>query len=64
MQYDSNIDRFLDLHDCLEITKLGKSAWYRLIKEGKAPAPIKIGRKSVWSLNQVQQFMHELKDAA
>jgi len=46
--------RMLDLSDIIRSSKkrgllpIGKSALYELIRNGKFPRPLKIGRRSVW----------------
>jgi predicted DNA-binding transcriptional regulator AlpA len=36
---------------------LGKIQTWRLVREGKFPAPIKIGSKSVWPDNEYAQYL-------
>jgi len=49
--------RLLRLPACLALVGLGRSAWLDLVRERKAPQPIKIGRASVWLEGEVRQFI-------
>lgn len=45
------------LPDVLAIVALGRSAWLDLVKERKAPQPIKIGRATMWDKNEIQGWI-------
>jgi predicted DNA-binding transcriptional regulator AlpA len=50
--------RFLGLPKVLERMDVSKSTWYDLVKDGAAPKPCKLGRKSVWVEAEIDAFMH------
>ena len=41
-------------------TSLGRTLIYQLVKAGKFPAPIKIGRASRWRIADVEQWIAKL----
>jgi prophage regulatory protein len=49
--------RLIRLPVCLELVGLGRSAWLDLVREGKAPKPVKIGRATLWLESEVCQFI-------
>jgi len=57
-------DRFMELPEVLDRLKESRTSWYQKIKEGRAPRQIKLGRKSVWSENQISDYIETLKAAA
>lgn len=50
-------DRFLDFHKVKAITSIGRSYCYKLIRAGEFPAPVKLGKKSVWPESHIQQWI-------
>ena len=45
---------YLRLRQVLEIFPVSRSAWYRGIKEGRYPAPIKLGKRTAaWSVESI-----------
>lgn len=58
-----NNDRFLRVRDVIGdkespgIVPLSRSAWYELVRTGRAPAPVKIGRASLWRESDIQRFI-------
>jgi len=62
MEAETQVTDVLDpLSATLRATGASKPVWYRLIREGKAPAPIKIGRSSRWSRMEVQRWISDRK---
>ncbi|MFO1220320.1 MAG: AlpA family phage regulatory protein [Burkholderiaceae bacterium] len=49
--------RLIRLPACLGLVGLGRSAWLDLVRDGKAPKPVKIGRATLWLESEVQQFI-------
>lgn len=54
--------RFLSLRDVLDRLTISRSLLYELIKDPVQPfpAPIHIGRRSVWVENEVESYMQEI----
>lgn len=53
-------DRNLRLKQVLDITGLGKSKLYELIRDGEFPAPAKFGRASLWSEAKVLAWQNKI----
>ncbi|WP_157669328.1 AlpA family transcriptional regulator [Chitinibacter sp. GC72] len=51
---------FLTLHDILSALQVSKSALYQWIRDGKFPAPTKIGKTSRWNAETVNQALAKL----
>lgn len=51
--------RFLNMHDALKLTSLGKTYFFKLIADGKFPQPVKLGRRSAWPEAEVLRWMQE-----
>lgn len=47
------------LPQILKILPISKSKFWQLVKSGEFPKPIKIGRSSFWTMEQVQIFIQE-----
>lgn len=58
--------RFLSLRQVLERTSISRSLVYQLIKDEERPfpAPVHIGRRSVWIEGEVEAYMRDLIMAA
>lgn len=54
--------RFLSLRQVLDRTSISRSLVYQLIKDNERPfpAPVHIGRRSVWIEAEVNQYMNQL----
>ena len=50
-------DKLIRLRDVIEITTLRKTKIYDYIKKGIFPKQTKIGGSSVWSYNEVQDWI-------
>lgn len=51
--------RLLRLPRTLDRVGLQRTAWLELVRQGKAPKPIKIGRATLWLESEVQQFISD-----
>lgn len=54
-------DKLIKLHSVLELIQMSRDKWYRMVAEGKAPPPIKLGRSSFWSFQAIQKLIEEIK---
>ena len=43
----------------LEVMPISKSKFWLMVQKGEFPKPIKIGRSSFWTIEQVQNFIRE-----
>ena len=43
----------------LEVMPISKSKFWLMVQKGEFPKPIKIGRSSFWTIEQVQGFIQE-----
>ncbi len=49
---------FLRLHQILRLIPVGKSSWWRGVKEGRYPKPVKIApRTSAWRAEDIAALM-------
>ena len=57
--------RFLSLHQVLERTSISRSLVYQLIKDEERPfpAPVHIGRRSVWVEGEVEAYLRDVVEA-
>jgi excisionase family DNA binding protein len=56
-------DRLIRIKELMQIISVSKAQIYRLISEKKLPKPHKIGRTSLFSFNEVQKAIENLKNA-
>lgn len=52
-------DQLLRLPTVLATVGLGRTAWLEMVKAGRAPAPIKIGRATAWPASEVHAWIAE-----
>ncbi len=52
-------ERLLRMPDVIDQVGLNRTTIYKFIAEGRFPAPRKIGRVSVWSEQEVQQWIYD-----
>ena len=57
------VDVLLQLPEVCRQAGFGKTAIYRMIKEGTFPEPIKLGPASRWSQLEVQEWIQKQKAA-
>ncbi|WP_367652078.1 helix-turn-helix transcriptional regulator [Polynucleobacter antarcticus] len=43
----------------LKVMPISKSKFWLMVQKGEFPKPIKIGRSSFWTIDQVQGFIRE-----
>ncbi len=56
---------YIRLKFLLQLLPISKSSWYAGIKEGKFPAPTKLGpRTSAWRVSDVAELLERLADKA
>ena len=46
----------------LKVMPISKSKFWLMVQKGEIPKPIKIGRSSFWTIEQVQSFIKEKVD--
>ena len=49
----------LTVKDLMKLLKVSEPTIYALIKEGRLPEPIKYGRKNVWHLEDIKEFINK-----
>jgi prophage regulatory protein len=49
----------LRIPQILKVMPVSKSKFWLMVKKGEFPKPIKIGRSSFWTIEQVQKFLKE-----
>ena len=55
------LDRRVKLPFVLGVFAVGKSTFYRGIKSGKYPPPVKDGRSSFWYMSTIQEYLQVKK---
>ena len=48
----------------LKVMPVSKSKFWLMVQKGEFPKPIKIGRSSFWTIEQVQSFIQEKAERA
>ncbi len=48
------------LKEAMKVTGLGRSAWLERVRDGIAPKPIKIGRRTLWVKSEVHEWIEKL----
>lgn len=57
-------DELRKMREVLEMTRLSKSTIYKLIADGTFPAPVKVGRSSMWKYSAVLSWIDGLQNEA
>ncbi|WP_270421997.1 helix-turn-helix transcriptional regulator [Citrobacter amalonaticus] len=52
-------DKFVDMAFITQLTGLTDKWFYKLIKEGAFPKPIKLGRSSRWLQSEVEAWLQQ-----
>jgi prophage regulatory protein len=53
-------EKFITLHDVVQIVGFKKSTIYKMIRKGFFPSPVKIGRSSRWKMSEIRQWMENV----
>ena len=54
--------RLVRLPEVIALVGLGKTKIYAMVKDGKFPAPVKVGHASLWRSDAVVNWMESLVD--
>lgn len=55
-------DRLLRLRDVLEIIPVSRSDWWKGVKDGKYPSPVKLSpRVTVWRGSDLMRFIQDAR---
>lgn len=57
-------DKMVDMTFITELTGLSDKWFYKLIKDGEFPKPIKLGRSSRWLQSEVEAWLQERIEAS
>ena len=57
IQNNPGTDRLIRLPTVLQTVQGGRTWWLDLVKAGKAPQPVKIGRATFWQASELQAFI-------
>ncbi|GAB1440284.1 AlpA family transcriptional regulator [Escherichia coli] len=57
-------DQLVDIKFITEFTGLTDKWFYKLIKEGEFPKPIKLGRSSRWFKSEIESWLQERIDVS
>ncbi|CAI2140972.1 Predicted transcriptional regulator [Serratia fonticola] len=57
-------DKMVDMTFITELTGLSDKWFYKLIKDGAFPKPIKLGRSSRWLQSEVESWLQERIEAS
>jgi prophage regulatory protein len=55
---DTNVT-LMRIPQILKMMPISKSKFWLMVQKGEFPKPIKIGRSSFWTIEQVQAFIRE-----
>lgn len=51
---------FLRLPEVLRRVPMGRTAWYKAMKDGTAPAPVKLGAVAMWPEHEIEALARRL----
>lgn len=60
LRLDEREDTLLRLRDVLARVPISRTAWYRLVANGEAPAPIHLGRSALWRASEIATWIASL----
>ncbi len=61
--FRSSVEHLMRLEDILKLLPIGRTTFYRWIKEDKAPSPIKAGpRISLWRRSEIEAMIRRWED--
>jgi predicted DNA-binding transcriptional regulator AlpA len=52
-----NFERLIRLTSVLQTVQIGRTMWLDLVRAGKAPASVKIGRATFWQMSEIQAWI-------
>lgn len=52
-------ERLVRLPEVLRTVCFGRTAWLDLVRAGKAPQPVRIGRATFWQASELQRWIAE-----
>ena len=55
-------ERLLRISDVTQIVSVNRATWYRWVRNGLAPQPIRFGGSTFWTLTSVRKFVQEVID--
>ena len=59
MSNSNSVVTLMRIPQILEVMPISKSKFWLMVQKGEFPKPIKIGRSSFWTIEQVQTFIRE-----
>jgi prophage regulatory protein len=51
--------KLLDVPEVLGVTGIGRTAWLDAVREGRAPAPVRIGKRTFWLASDIESWIRE-----
>jgi prophage regulatory protein len=54
--------KLIPLPAVLELVPVGRAYWYELVRDGKAPRPVKLGKRSLWLESEIGQWVERLAE--
>lgn len=54
--------RLLPLNEVLARVPVCRAYWYELVRQGEAPRPIKLGKRSLWVEAELDQWLDKLAE--
>lgn len=57
VQSESQTIKLVRIPQILQMMPVSKSKFWLMVQKGEFPKPIKIGRSSFWTIDQVQAFI-------
>jgi prophage regulatory protein len=58
----SSTRKLIPLPAVLELVPIGRAYWYELVRDGKAPEPIKLGKRSLWLESEIAAWVERLAE--
>jgi predicted DNA-binding transcriptional regulator AlpA len=52
-----SLERLVRLPTVLQTVQTGRTMWLDLVRAGKAPASVKIGRATFWQMSEIQAWI-------
>jgi prophage regulatory protein len=54
--------KLIPLPAVLVLVPVGRAYWYELVRDGKAPRPIKLGKRSLWLESEISAWVERLAE--